>query len=79
MTKNMGTADRAIRTLIALVIGWLYFTDRISGTLGIVLLVVAVAFLVTSLVGFCPTYVPFKISTRKGAPTPPPGATPPQA
>ena len=77
MKKNMGTADRIIRTLIALVIGALYFTGRIGGTVGIVLLVVAIVFLATGLVGFCPTYVPFKISTRKEAPTPPPGTTPP--
>lgn len=65
MNLNMGTADRVIRTLIALVIGWLYFTNRIAGTLGLVLFVIAVLFLVTSLVGFCPGYLPFKISTRK--------------
>jgi hypothetical protein len=65
MTQNMGTADRAIRTLIAVVVGWFYFTDRVGGTLGLVLLVVAVLFLATSFVGVCPAYWPFKISTRK--------------
>jgi hypothetical protein len=64
MTKNMGTADRAIRTILALVVGWLYFTNRVQGTLGIVLLVVAIVFLLTSFVGFCPAYVPFKMSTK---------------
>jgi len=74
MTKNMGTADRVIRFLIAVVIGLLYFTGKISGTLAIVLEIVAVAFLVTSLVGWCPSYVPFRLSTRKqsGAPSNPP-------
>ncbi len=67
MTKNMGTADRAIRTLVALAIAVLYFTGRISGTLAIVLGIVAVAFLVTSLVGRCPGYLPFGLSTRKGS------------
>ena len=59
----MGTADRAVRTLIALVIGYLYFTDRISGTLAIILGVVALAFLLTSLVGHCPAYGPLGMST----------------
>jgi len=65
MTKNMGTADRAIRILIALAIAVLYFTHKISGTLAIVLEIVAIAFIVTSLIGWCPSYVPFGLSTRK--------------
>lgn len=65
MTKNMGAADRGIRILIALVIAALYFTGRISGTLAIVLGIVAVAFFLTSLVGWCPSYLPFGLSTRK--------------
>jgi hypothetical protein len=68
MAKNMGTADRVIRTILALVVGWLYFTNRIGGTLGIILLVVAVVFLLTSFVGVCPGYLPFGISTGKPAP-----------
>jgi K+-transporting ATPase A subunit len=64
MTKNMGTADRAIRTVVALVIAVLYFTGRISGAIGIVLLLVAVMFLVTSMVGWCPGYLPCRFSTR---------------
>lgn len=65
MKKNMGTIDRVVRTIIAAAIAVLYFTGQISGTLAIVLGVVAVAFLLTSLVSRCPTYVPFGISTRK--------------
>jgi len=65
MTKNMGTADRTIRILIALAIAVLYFTHKISGTLAIVLEIVAIAFIVTSLIGWCPSYVPFGLSTRK--------------
>lgn len=65
MTKNMGTADRVIRTIIALVIAVLYFTGTIGGTVAILLGIVAVAFLVTSLVGWCPSYLPFGLSTRK--------------
>jgi hypothetical protein len=65
MKKNMGTIDRVIRTVIAVVIAVLYFTGQISGTVAIVLGIVAVAFLLTSLVGWCPLYNPFGISTRK--------------
>jgi hypothetical protein len=65
MIKNMGTADRTIRILIALAVAVLYFTHTIGGTLAIVLGIVAVAFLVTSLVGSCPSYIPFGLSTRK--------------
>ena len=72
MTMNMGTADRIVRTLIALAIGVLYFTGKISGTLAIILGIVAIAFVLTSLVGWCPSYLPFGLSTRK----PSGGATP---
>jgi hypothetical protein len=68
MTKNMGTADRAIRTVLALVVAGLYFTGRIGGIVGIVLLVIAVLFLLTSLMGWCPGYLPFRISTRARPP-----------
>lgn len=63
MKKNMGTADKSIRVLIAVIIGVLYFTGTISGTLGIVLLVLAGVFVLTSLISFCPLYAPFGITT----------------
>jgi len=63
MKKNMGSADRTVRIIVALAIGFLYFTGRISGTLAIVLGIVALAFLVTSFVGHCPAYLPFGMST----------------
>jgi len=65
MKTNIGTLDRVIRTVIALAIAALYFTGRISGTVAVVLGIFAVVFLVTSLVGWCPTYMPFGLSTRK--------------
>ncbi|HEY7684244.1 MAG TPA: DUF2892 domain-containing protein [Gemmatimonadales bacterium] len=65
MVKNMGTTDRLIRIVIALAIAALYFTGKLSGTLAIILGIVAIAFLVTSLVGWCPSYLPFGLSTRK--------------
>ncbi len=63
--KNMGTADRIIRILLAGLVGVLYLNGVISGILTIVLLVAAVVFIVTSFVSFCPLYLPFKISTFK--------------
>ena len=63
MKKNMGSADRVIRLLIAAVIAGLFFTNIISGTLGIILLVLASVFVLTSFVGFCPLYAPFGIRT----------------
>lgn len=65
MKKNMGMADKVIRILIAVVIGVLYFTNTISGTLAIILGIVAVAFVLTSFISFCPLYLPFGISTFK--------------
>jgi len=65
MKKNMGTIDRIIRVLVAAVIAVLFFTKVVTGTLGIVLLVLAAVFVLTSLVSFCPLYLPFGIKTRK--------------
>jgi len=65
MKKNMGTVDRIIRIILAIVILVLYLTDQLSGLALIILGIIAVIFLLTSLIGFCPLYVPFKISTRK--------------
>lgn len=65
MKKNMGTLDRLIRAVIAIAIAVLYFTDQISGTAALILGAIAIAFLLTSLVSWCPLYLPFGISTRK--------------
>lgn len=65
MKKNIGTADKVIRIIIAIVIGVLYFTNIISGTLAIVLGILAVVFVLTSFIGSCPLYLPFGISTSK--------------
>lgn len=65
MTKNMGSADRGIRILVAIALAILYFMGIVGGALGIVLLVVSVVFLLTSLVGWCPAYGPLGISTCK--------------
>lgn len=65
MKKNMGTTDRMIRIIVAVIIGILYYSGFISGTLAIVLLVLGGIFLLTSFVNFCPLYVPFGITTLK--------------
>lgn len=63
MTKNMGTLDRVLRTIVAIVLGVLVYNGTIAGTLGTILAVVAVVFLLTSLVSFCPLYKPLGLST----------------
>ena len=63
MKKNMGTADRIIRLVIAAVVVTLFFTNVITGTIGIILLVLAGIFVVTSFVSFCPLYTIFGMNT----------------
>ena len=63
MKKNMGMADKIIRVIIAAVIGFLYYNGTLTGTIGIVAIVLAVVFALTSLVSFCPLYAPFGLST----------------
>ncbi|HET9570368.1 MAG TPA: DUF2892 domain-containing protein [Bacteroidales bacterium] len=65
MKKNMGTIDRIVRIVLAVVFVVLYLTNVLSGTLGIVLLAIAALFLLTSLFSFCPLYLPFGIRTCK--------------
>ncbi len=65
MKKNMGPADRIIRLVIAAIIAVFYFTNIITGTLGIILLILALVFLLTSLISFCPLYPIFKLNTNK--------------
>jgi hypothetical protein len=63
MKKNMGSIDKIIRILVAIVIAVLFFTNVISGTLGIVLLVLAGVFVLTSVMSFCPLYTLVGINT----------------
>lgn len=65
MIKNMSNADRTIRTIAAIVIAVLLLTGTLSGIWGTILGIIAIAFLVTSAIGFCPLYLPFKLSTKK--------------
>ena len=68
MKKNMGSGDKIIRLLLAITIALLTYLEVISGTWAIVLLVLALVFLITSLISFCPLYLPFGLSTCKKPP-----------
>lgn len=65
MKKNMGSTDKIIRFILAAIFVILYFTGTVTGTIGIILLVLAGVFVLTSLVSFCPLYAPFGLSTCK--------------
>jgi hypothetical protein len=65
MKTNLGTLDKAIRLIIAIVVALLIYTKTITGVLAIVLSIVAIIFVLTSLMGFCPLYALFGISTCK--------------
>lgn len=65
MKKNMGLIDRIIRITLAVVVAILYFTGNISGVAAVILSIFAVIFLLTSVVSFCPLYLPFGIKTFK--------------
>jgi uncharacterized membrane protein len=67
MKKNMGTIDKVIRILVAVVVVILYFTHVISGVLAIVLLALSAVFVITSLLGFCPLYRLLGLSTKEKA------------
>lgn len=63
MKKNMGNADRIIRVIVAAIVAALYFTNIITGTFGIVLIVLAAVFVLTSLISFCPLYAIVGLNT----------------
>ncbi len=65
MKKNIGTVDKVIRILVAVVFAILFFAKVVTGILGIILLVLGVVFVLTSMISFCPLYWPFGISTAK--------------
>jgi len=67
MKKNMGTLDKTLRIIAAALLVALYLTGVISGTLGIVILLIAAMFLITSIFGICPLYSVFGWSTGKKA------------
>jgi uncharacterized membrane protein len=63
MKKNVGSLDRIIRIAIAVVVGLLIVTGQLTGVLAIILGVLAVVFVATSVISFCPLYALFGIST----------------
>ncbi|QCK16699.1 YgaP family membrane protein [Mangrovivirga cuniculi] len=63
MEKNMGTTDRVIRVILAIIVVALYFTNIITGTVGITLMALAGIFLITGFISFCPLYTPFGLNT----------------
>ena len=65
MRKNMGNTDRIMRILFAIVVGVLYYMGVIDGFLAQILGVLAVVFVLTSFISFCPLYVPFRINTKE--------------
>jgi Na+(H+)/acetate symporter ActP len=65
MKNNMAGLDRIIRAIFALVVAVLYYFGQISGTAAIILGIIALIFIVTSIVGFCPLYRLLGISTKK--------------
>ena len=65
MNKNMGVVDRVLRLVIVAAVAVLYFTGVIHAALAVILGIIAIVFLLTSIVGTCPLYLPFKLSTRK--------------
>jgi hypothetical protein len=65
LKKNMGSVDRTIRIVLAILFAFLYFTGSVTGTLGLILIILAVTFVITSLVSFCPLYTVFGFSTVK--------------
>lgn len=66
MKRNMSNIDRIIRVIVAALFAYLYFGGIVTGTLGIILLVLGAVFVLTAVVAFCPLYAPFKFSTYKG-------------
>ena len=65
MKRNLSNVDRLVRTLLAVLFAFLYFSGTVSGALGIILLVLGVVFLLTAVLAFCPLYLPFNFSTYK--------------
>ncbi|PIQ63360.1 MAG: hypothetical protein COV99_02980 [Bacteroidetes bacterium CG12_big_fil_rev_8_21_14_0_65_60_17] len=65
MKKNMGSVDRILRTVVAVVVAVLIGTGTLTGIVAIIAGVLAGVFLLTSFVSFCPLYAPFGFSTCK--------------
>ena len=62
--QNMGTADRAVRIAVGIILAALGMLV-LKGMAANVVSIVALIPLITGIVGFCPLYVPFRFSTVK--------------
>ncbi|OIP84679.1 MAG: hypothetical protein AUK44_01630 [Porphyromonadaceae bacterium CG2_30_38_12] len=65
MNVNVGSLDKLVRLALAIILIWLFYSDVLSGTLGIVALILALVLTITSLINFCPLYAAFRINTAK--------------
>jgi hypothetical protein len=65
MKPNLSNMDRVVRVIVAALFAYLYLAGIVTGTFGIVLLVLGTVFVLTAIVGFCPLYAVFKFSTLK--------------
>lgn len=68
MKKNVGVIDRVVRVIIAAVLAILYFAEVVTGTLGIIFLVVAAISLITAAFRFCGAYALFGVNTCRNKP-----------
>ncbi|MGB9851526.1 MAG: YgaP family membrane protein [Candidatus Kapaibacteriota bacterium] len=66
MKLNMGSFDRTLRIILAIVLGLLILFRQLTGVGAIIFGIIALIFLITGIIGFCPLYAPFKINTAKG-------------
>ncbi len=64
MIKNMGNFDRILRVAVSLVFAMMVFNNAVSGFQYYLLATLGVVFTITSIVGTCPLYIPFKINTK---------------
>ena len=62
--KNIGKSDKIVRVLIAVLFTVLFLNQVVTGVMGVILVILAGVFLLTSVVGTCPLYLPFKINTN---------------
>lgn len=66
MKKNMGSFDRTLRIILAVVLALLIAFNQLTGVAAIIFGIIAIAFIITGIIGFCPIYAPFRINTAKG-------------
>ncbi len=65
MTVNMAGWDRIVRLIVAVILILLSALVLHFNTLGIILTVVGVVFILTSLIGWCPLYTVLGFGTKR--------------